>query len=183
VAETEQAVRLAWDPEPADLEEALRVHARLTRWRRTRALLAAGVLLGAGSAALAGSLAAGVGPLLAIAVVAVLPLSRVAARRAWRRDPRAGRPRTAELVPGDGLHVTVGDEVTAGYRWSVWDAVLETDHLYLLRAAAGPSRLLPLPKRGAHDPGAAARARAVLTAELGEPLAAPGGRRRRRTAP
>lgn len=183
MAETEQAVRLTWEPEPADLEEVLRVHARLSRWRRTGVLLAAAVLAGGGSAALAGSLVAGVGPLLTIAVVAVLPLNRLVARRAWRRNPHAGRPSTAALAPGDGLHLTLGDEVTAAYRWSVWDAVLETDRLYLLRAAAGPRRLFPLPKRGARDPDDAARLRAVLTAELGEPVAASGGRRRRRAAP
>jgi hypothetical protein len=182
VAQTEQAAHLAWEPEPADLEEVLRVHARLSRWRRTRVLLAAAVLAGGGSATLAGSLAAGIGPLLAIAVVAVLPLHRLAARRAWRRDPHAGRPSTAVLVPGDGLHLTLGDEVTATYRWSVWDAVVETDRLYLLRVATGPPRLLPLPKRGARDAVDAARVRAVLTAELGEPVDATGGRRRRRTA-
>jgi hypothetical protein len=97
VAQTEQAAHLAWEPEPADLEEVLRVHARLSRW-------------------------------------------------------------------------------------SGWDAVVETDRLYLLRVATGPPRLLPLPKRGARDAVDAARVRAVLTAELGAPVAATGGRRRRRTA-
>lgn len=162
-------VTLDWRPERAELAEALRALMRLRRGRRTTALLVGGLGVAAGAWALGQPVVSWL-PVLAVAAALLLvPMHRLAAQVAWRRDPRQRVERTAQVAPGSGVTLTVGD-VTSTFRWSAFSGVLETEHLYLLTLPRGRrTSVLPLPRRAA-EPDDARALRAVLTAELGEPV-------------
>ena len=163
-------LRLTWQPELTDVSDALRVLRRLRRGRHLRLLLGV-VAVVAGAWFLQPSLGVSLAPVSLALVPLVLPVSRLTARLAWRRDPRLRTPHTAEIVPGEGLGLTVGD-VASTYRWSAFSGVLETDAQYLLTLPRGRrTTVLPLPKRAVVSTDAGAL-RAVLAAELGEPVRA-----------
>lgn len=163
-------LRLAWQPERADLADAFRVLRRLNR-RRELPLLVGVVAVVAGLWALGGA----VGPALPFLVLGVafvvLPLHPLTARLVWRRDPRQRTARTAEVVPGDGVSLTIGD-IASAFRWSAFSGLVETDRHYLLTLPRGRrTSVVALPKRAA-APGDADPLRAVLVTELGEPARA-----------
>lgn len=160
-------LRLAWQPERADLADAFRVLRRLNRNRELPVLM--GVV-----AVVAGlwTLGVPVGPALPFAVLVValvvLPLHPLTARLAWRRDPRQRTARAAEVAPGEGLSLTIGD-VASAYRWSAFSGLVETERHYLLTLPRGRrTSVLSLPKR-AVAPGDADLLRTVLLTALGEP--------------
>lgn len=169
MAETTQDLRLQWQPELRDYEEVSRVLLRLRRRSRAGALLLGSALVLVGLALLQRSVPAGVGAVLVVALLGAPGTHRLAARRLWRRDPHVHQPSSADLVPGHGLRLNRGD-VASESRWSAWSGVLETDRLYLLRRRGGPPVLLVVAKRGVADADGAARLRAILTTEIGEPV-------------
>ncbi|MBW0255671.1 YcxB family protein [Cellulomonas sp. PS-H5] len=164
-------LRLAWQPDRAELADALRVLLRLRRRRRAGALLLGGLAVAAGSWATGQLLLPWLALVVLLLALVVLPVHRLAAQMSWRRDPRLRTEHTAEVVPGEGLSLTIGD-VASAYRWSAFSGVLETDAQYLLTLPRGRrTSVLPLPKRAA-APGDADALRAVLAAALGEPVRA-----------
>ncbi|WP_158375531.1 YcxB family protein [Cellulosimicrobium cellulans] len=160
---------LEWRPERTELAEALRALMRLRRGRRTAALLVGGLGVAAGAWALGQPVLSWLPVVAVAAALVLLPMHRLAACLVWRRDPRQHDEHTAQVAPGSGVTLTIGD-VTSTFRWSAFSGVLETDRLYLLTLPRGRrTSVLPLPRRAA-EPDDARALRAVLTAELGEPV-------------
>lgn len=163
-------LRLAWQPERADLSDAFRVLRRLNRRRELPVLVGVAAIV-AGLWALGVSVGPALPFVVLVVAVVVLPLHPLTARLVWRRDPRQRTAHTAEVVPGEGLSLTIGD-IASAYRWSAFSGLVETDRQYLLTLPRGRrTSVLPLPKRAA-APGDADPLRAVLVAQLGEPTRA-----------
>lgn len=142
-------LRLAWQPEMADLLEAFRARNRSRKVEYKIALLALAGL----AAALAGWLLrvdvlvpAGLGAVVAALFVyfVAVPLST---RSLWRSNPALRAPLVADVDPVRGITLT--GQSTGHHPWATVHSVLETDRVFVVQLS-GYRRLgfLLLAKRG-----------------------------------
>ena len=159
---------LSWQPEEADYVEAFQARGMS---RRTRARIGTLIALMV-AVALMGLLlaepflmAAGIGWALA-GVYAAGPGRRRNIRLFWRRSPALHGHRDVRLVPGEGM-TAVSPGFTGHYAWSMFDAVLETDRLFILQLAGrGGNAFQVLAKRGLSSETDVSRLRELLTHEI-----------------
>jgi len=179
----EPAFRLRWETQRDDIREAVAWnlrHSRRLRMLRVSYGVAA-VLVGLGGWLMAtGGLwtwtawAAGLVPVVALAMVATLP-ARLR-RAAWRATPHAPKEL---LVFAEGLLLS-RDATQLRMPWSEFTGMDETSRL-LLRS--GPSRpVFVFPKRGLGDPAAVPRLREYLAARGGPPTTRAGAGNQTRNA-
>jgi hypothetical protein len=140
---------LSWLPTEEDQVEALRARGMsrrtITRLALASALLVVGAVLGLVSGEPSLVVVGLTGPIVAAYYIG--PGRRRIIRRVWRRMPALRGRREVTLVPGEGMTV-VSPGFTGHYAWWIFDAVVETDRVFVVEfAGRGGTAYVLLPKR------------------------------------
>ena len=156
-----RAIRLAWQPRPADWAEVFQARNRSTRLRQKVALVAGAFVavalvgLGLGNLSLISGGVAG-----ALGAVGMIMLQPRFVRLFWNRTPSARAATTAVIDSAAGITV----ENVSGRSLVTWPEVglvMETDHVFVVHVA-GSKAYFPLAKRGVSEPADVDRLRALL---------------------
>ncbi|GLZ36831.1 YcxB family protein [Actinokineospora sp. NBRC 105648] len=133
-------MRLRWDPVPADWADGIRAtvpFARRVPWFAAAFGVFSTVLL------VLGQISPGIFGLVCAAIIAGLPA--VAVRRAFRRDPVAGRAVTAEVDGRSVRMMTTDGSAYSDLELAGLAGWVETERAFVLRT--GPGGFHPVPGR------------------------------------